>query len=198
MSSMNSLLVVYLHGFRSSPRSSKARMTGEAIALRIAQGESIEWYCPQLLPSPKASMEMVTRYIDQANPSRLAIIGSSLGGFYTNWLSEQYDCRGIALNPAVCAGRELAPHVGMLTTYDSDEPFDFRPEYIDELNRMQIECITKPERYLLIAATGDELLDWKEMSAFYKDARQIIIPGSDHGIHNYSEYLDDVVRFACD
>lgn len=85
----------------------------------------------------------------------------------------------------------------MLTSYDSDEPFDFRAEYIDELNQIQIESITKPERYLLVAATGDELLDWQEMSAFYAGASQIIIPGSDHGIHNYSEYLNAVVDFAC-
>ena len=198
MSSMNSLLVVYLHGFRSSPRSSKARMTGDAIAHRVEQGAPIEWYCPQLHASPQESMDMVRRHIDASKADRLSVIGSSLGGFYTNYLAEQYGCKGIALNPAVRAGRELAPHVGMMTAYDSEEPFDFRAEYIDELNRMQIESITLPERYLLLAATGDELLDWREMAAFYPGAQQIIIQGSDHGIQNYSDYLDAVVRFACD
>jgi predicted esterase YcpF (UPF0227 family) len=55
-----------------------------------------------------------------------------------------------------------------------------------------------PERYLLLAATGDELLDWREMAAFYPGAQQIIIEGSDHGIGNYSDYLDAVIDFACD
>jgi uncharacterized protein len=198
MSSMSSLLVVYLHGFRSSPRSSKARMTGDAIAHRVEQGATIEWYCPQLHASPQESMDMVRRHIDASKADRLSVIGSSLGGFYTNYLAEHYGCKGIALNPAVRAGRELAPHVGVMTAYDSEEPFDFRAEYIDELNRMQVESITLPERYLLLAATGDELLDWREMAAFYPGAQQIIIQGSDHGIRNYSEYLDSVVRFACD
>ena len=195
---MNSLLVVYLHGFRSSPRSSKARMTGDAIAHRVEQGAPIEWYCPQLHASPQESMDMVRRHIDASKADRLSVIGSSLGGFYTNYLAERYGCKGIALNPAVRAGRELEPHVGMMTAYDSEEPFDFRAEYIDELNRMQVESITLPGRYLLLAATGDELLDWREMAAFYPGAQQIIIQGSDHGIHNYSEYLDSVVGFACD
>ena len=198
MSSMSSLLVVYLHGFRSSPRSSKALMTGDAIAHRVEQGATIEWYCPQLHASPQESMDMVRRHIDASKADRLSVIGSSLGGFYTNYLAEHYGCKGIALNPAVRAGRELEPHVGMMTAYDSEEPFDFRAEYIDELNRMQVESITLPERYLLLAATGDELLDWREMAAFYLGAQQIIIQGSDHGIHNYSEYLDSVVGFACD
>ena len=195
---MNSLLVVYLHGFRSSPRSSKARMTGDAIAHRVEQGAAIEWYCPQLHASPQESMDMVRRHIDVSKADRLSVIGSSLGGFYTNYLAEHYGCKGIALNPAVRAGRELEPHVGMMTAYDSEEPFDFRAEYIDELNRMQVESITLPERYLLLAATGDELLDWREMAAFYASARQIIIEGSDHGIGNYSDYLDAVICFACD
>ena len=198
MSSMSSLLVVYLHGFRSSPRSSKARITGDAIAHRVEQGATIEWYCPQLHASPQESMDMVRRHIDASKADRLSVIGSSLGGFYTNYLAEQYGCKGIVLNPAVRAGRELEPHVGMMTAYDSEEPFNFRAEYIDELNRMQVESITLPERYLLLAATGDELLDWREMAAFYLGAQQIIIQGSDHGIHNYSEYLDSVVGFACD
>ena len=194
---MNSLLVVYLHGFRSSPRSSKAQMTGDAIAHRVEQGSAIEWYCPQLLASPRESMDIVQRHIDAAKADCLTVIGSSLGGFYTNYLAERYGCKGIALNPAVRAGRELAPHVGMMTAYDSEEPFDFRAEYIDELNRMQVESITLPERYLLLAATGDELLDWREMAAFYPGAKQIIIEGSDHGIANYSDYLDAVIDFAC-
>jgi predicted esterase YcpF (UPF0227 family) len=195
---MNSLLVVYLHGFRSSPRSSKAQMTGDAIAHREKQGAAIEWYCPQLHASPQESMDMVRRHIDASKADRLTVIGSSLGGFYTNYLAEHYGCKGIALNPAVRAGRELAPHIGVMTAYDSEEPFDFRAEYIDELNRMQVESITQPERYLLLAATGDELLDWREMAAFYPGAQQIIIEGSDHGIGNYSDYLDAVINFACD
>jgi predicted esterase YcpF (UPF0227 family) len=173
-------------------------MTGDAIAHRVEQGAPIEWYCPQLLASPRESMDMVQRHIDAIKTDRLTVIGSSLGGFYTNYLAERYGCKGIALNPAVRAGRELAPHVGMMTAYDSEEPFDFRAEYIDELNRMQVESITHPERYLLLAATGDELLDWQEMAAFYRGAQQIIIHGSDHGICNYSDYLDAVIDFACD
>ena len=192
---MNSLLVVYLHGFRSSPRSSKARMTGDAIAHRVEQGAAIEWYCPQLHASPQESMDMVRRHIDASKADRLSVIGSSLGGFYTNYLAEHYGCKGIALNPAVRAGRELAPHVGVMTAYDSEEPFDFKAEYIDQLRALQVESISNPERYFLIAAKGDELLDWKEMVAFYPGAKQLILEGSDHGIADYATHLPAVIKF---
>lgn len=194
---MASTLLVYLHGFRSSPRSSKAVMTAEAIRNVSNPSNPIEWYCPQLLASPKESMEMVIKHINASSADRLVVVGSSLGGFYTNYLAEKYACKAIALNPAVRAARELAPHVGMMTAYDSDEPFDFRPEYINELIDLQVENITNPSRYFLIAAKGDELLDWREMVDFYPGAKQLVLEGSDHGISNYAEHLPKVIDFIC-
>ena len=192
---MPSTLLVYLHGFRSSPRSSKAVMTGEAVKAMSTADNPIEWYCPQLLASPMQSMDMVTEHIERSKADRIVVIGSSLGGFYANYLAEKYGCKAVALNPAVFAAKELAPHVGMMTSYDSDEPFDFRLEYIDELKALQVERISNPRRYFLIAAKGDELLDWNEMSAFYPGAKQLILEGSDHGIADYPEHLPKVLEF---
>jgi len=194
---MASTLLVYLHGFRSSPNSSKAVMTQEAIKKISNANNPIEWYCPQLLASPKKSMEMVTNHINQSSADQIVVVGSSLGGFYANFLAEKYSCKAIALNPAVRAARELAPHVGMMTAYDSDEPFDFRPEYINELKELQIEKISNPSRYFLIAAKGDELLDWREMVDFYQGAKQLVLEGSDHGISNYADHLPKVIDFIC-
>lgn len=170
-------------------------MTGEAISALTSKDHSYEWYCPQLLASPKQSMDMVTSHIDQSDADNIIIIGSSLGGFYTNYLAEKYQCKGIALNPAVYAARELEPHVGMMTEYDSDQPFDFKAQYIDELRALQVEKISDPQRYFLIAAKGDELLDWKEMVAFYKGAKQLVLEGSDHGIADYTDHLPAVMDF---
>jgi len=192
---MSRTLLVYLHGFRSSPRSSKAVMTGEGIKALSSDANPIEWYCPQLLASPKESMELVMKHIDQSKWDHMVVIGSSLGGFYTNYLAEKFDCKAVVLNPAVRAARELAPHVGMMTAYDSDEPFDFRSEYIDELKALQVERISNPERYFLIAAKGDELLDWKEMTEFYEGATQLVLEGSDHGISDYADHLPQVLKF---
>lgn len=192
---MSTTLLVYLHGFRSSPRSSKAMMTGEGVKAISSPANPIEWYCPQLLASPKESMAMVEEHIKQTGADQIVVVGSSLGGFYANYLAEKYGCKAVVLNPAVRAARELAPHVGMMTAYDNDEPFDFRPEYIDELKSLQVEKITNPSRYFLIAAKGDELLDWQEMVAFYPEAKHLVLDGSDHGIADYAEHLPQVLKF---
>jgi predicted esterase YcpF (UPF0227 family) len=140
-------------------------------------------------------MDMVIDHIENASFDRLVVIGSSLGGFYANYLAEKYGCKAVVLNPAVMAARELAPHVGMMTAYDSNEPFDFRKEYIDELHSLQVKKISKPSRYFLIAAKGDELLDWREMVDFYAGVKQLVLEGSDHGISEYPEHLPQVIQF---
>lgn len=192
---MASTLLLYLHGFRSSPRSSKAVLTGDAVRTLSSPINPIEWYCPQLLASPKASMEMVIKHIEASKHDRLVVIGSSLGGYYANYLAEKFACKAVALNPAVRAAKELAPHVGMLTSFDTNEPYDFRPEYIDELRALQVDKISNPSRYFLMAAKGDELLDWQEMVHFYKDAEQLVLEGSDHGIADYPDHLPQVLKF---
>ena len=83
----------------------------------------------------------------------------------------------------------------MLTSYDTNEPYDFRPEYIDELKALQVESISNPSRYFLIAAKGDELLDWQEMVDFYRGSEQLVLDGGDHGISDYPDHLLKVLNF---
>ena len=76
------------------------------------------------------------------------------------------------------------------------EWLDFREKYAAEINRLKVLRITRPERYLLLAATGDELLDWRLMQSHYAGARQIIIEGGDHGLSGFGAYVETVLAFC--
>lgn len=130
-------------------------------------------------------------------PSQLALVGSSLGGFYATALAEQLGCRAVLINPAVDPARDLEKYIGEQQAWHSDDRFYFRPEYIGELKALEVAQLTQPHRYLLLAATGDEVLDWREMTARYAGARQHVIDGSDHGLSDFDDYLQEVLAF-CD
>ena len=185
--------VLYLHGFRSSPRSFKARVVGDRMK---ALGRANELICPQLPASPKEAMALVLTLVERYPADQLAVIGSSLGGFYATWLAERLGCRAALLNPSVDPLKNLEKHVGVTTEYHSDKPFEFKPEYIDELRALKVERITKPERYFLLAATGDEVLDYRDMVARYDGAKQHVIEGSDHAISEFPQYVDEVLDFC--
>lgn len=193
-------MILYLHGFRSSPDSFKARLMAQALADRGQAGER-DWQCPQLPASPKAALDLAIGLAQRqlataTSPRDLTIIGSSLGGYYATWLAEQLDCKAVLLNPAVEAPRDLATQVGQHRLYHSDAPFEFRAEYVAELAAAYVPAITQPERYFLIAATGDEVLDWREMRDRYAGCRQRIVPGSDHGLSDFAQWLPEVLDFA--
>jgi predicted esterase YcpF (UPF0227 family) len=186
-------MILYLHGFRSSPQSFKTSLLAGRIQV-LGRGD--EYVCPQLPASPRAAIELALDYANKVDPSELTLIGSSLGGYYATWLAEKIGCRAVLLNPAVNAARDLAGQVGVKTQYHSNEPFEFKTEYVDELKALAVDRITQPERYFLIAATGDELLDWREMVAQFSQARQHVIQGSDHGMSDFADYADEVLKFC--
>ncbi|MFA9217316.1 MAG: YqiA/YcfP family alpha/beta fold hydrolase [Sphingomonadaceae bacterium] len=186
-------MILYLHGFRSSPSSMKARLMAERMA---ALGRSAEFICPQLPASPKQAMELALSLIAGVPAAELSIVGSSLGGYYATWLAERIGCRAVLLNPAIVPLKDLDQHVGVTTQFHSDQPFEFKREYIDELRALAVNPVTRPERYFLIAATGDEVLDYRDMVAHYAGARQHVIDGSDHGIAEFADYLAPVLAFC--
>lgn len=184
--------LLYLHGFRSSPKSFKARVVQQ----RMEQlGCAAKLICPQLPASPKAAMDLVLTLVER-HKDDLAIVGSSLGGFYATWLAERLGCRAVLINPAVDPLKDLDKHVGVTTAWHSDEPFEFKREYIAELAELKVARITRPERYFLLAATGDEVLDYRDMVAHYAGAHQHVIEGSDHAVSEFERYVDEVLDFC--
>jgi predicted esterase YcpF (UPF0227 family) len=186
-------MILYLHGFRSSPASYKARVVAGRME---ALGRAGELVCPQLPASPRQAMDLALSLVDGVPAGQLAIVGSSLGGYYATWLAERLGCRAVLLNPAIVPLKDLDSHVGVTTAWHSDQPFEFRREYIDELRALKVDKITRPERYFLIAATGDEVLDYRDMVAHYAGARQQVIEGSDHAISEFADYVDNVLAFC--
>ncbi|SHH53896.1 YqiA/YcfP family alpha/beta fold hydrolase [Pollutimonas bauzanensis] len=193
-------MILYLHGFRSSPKSHKAALMAQAMQER---GLASQWVCPQLPASPGRSMALANHLIEQAvqaggmQPERdLAIVGSSLGGYYATCLAEHWKCRAVVLNPAVYAARDLATQVGEHTLYHSNDPFIFLPEYVDELAEMAVGRPARPERYYLLAAKGDEVLDWREMADWFAGSRGHILEGGDHGLSGFEQWLPEVLAFA--
>ncbi len=190
--------LLYLHGFRSSPQSTKARL----VAARVqAQHPDWVWWCPQLPPSPRQAMDEVLAGIAGWPRERMAVVGSSLGGFYATCVAEQTGCRAVLLNPAVHPARDLSRHIGEHASWhDPAQRFVFTPGHVEELRTMESPPTAPAARAAMarmfaIVAKGDEVLDWREMCARYPQARIRLLEGSDHAISEFPQYLDEVFEF---
>lgn len=189
-------MILYLHGFRSSPDSFKSRMMAERMA-SLQRKE--EFVCPNLSVSPRQAIEQLTDYVEGytlLSPRTLTIIGSSLGGFYATWLAEQYGCKAVLLNPAIHPWTDLEQYVGEQPLYHGGGSIHVLPAHMAELQALAVPQITEPERYFLVAATGDEVLNYREMLAHYATAPTKLIEGSDHGLSDFADHIDEVLRFC--
>ncbi|MCX7893779.1 MAG: alpha/beta fold hydrolase [Burkholderiales bacterium] len=185
-------MIVYLHGFNSTPQSKKAR---ELHAYMTARGLGADFVCPQLPHWPDDAIAAAERAIAAAAGRPVTLVGSSLGGFYATWLAERHDLRAVLLNPACMAARDLHPLVGTQRNLYSGEEYELTEAHIEAWERLRVPRIT-PSRYLLIVETGDEVLDYREAVALYEGARQIVVEGGDHTLVSFPRHLPTILEFA--
>lgn len=185
-------MILYLHGFRSSPKSAKSQLFHQVMQ---ARGQDHLLLSPMLPASPKEAMALCLSLVKDIKPSELCIVGSSLGGYYATYLAEYLDCRAVCINPSVYAARDLSTQLEVRTQYHSEDPFEFKASYIKELADLFVPVLQKPSRFLLLAGMQDELLDWREMQARYAGAKQIIAPDQDHAFSGFEQYLPQVLAF---
>lgn len=185
--------LLYLHGFRSSPQSTKARQ----VAARVqTQHPGVIWWCPQLPPSPSAAIDLLRQGIADWPWATMAVVGSSLGGFYATWVAEHAGCKAVLLNPAVDPARDLARHIGEQTSWQNpQERFYFEPAFIGELQALTLHNQPPPKRYRVLIAKGDEVLDWREMGARYASAQPMLLEGGDHALSDFDAHIDGVFAF---
>ncbi len=189
---MRTTHLLYLHGFRSSPRSAKAVQVGQRVA-RTHTG--VTWWCPQLPPSPAQAMALIRQGTAHWPVARMAVVGSSLGGFYATRLAVDRGCRAVLLNPAVQPARDLAVCIGEQTAWhDPQERFFFRPEFVDQLQALTGGELPMPQQGMAVIAKGDELLDWREMVGGCVGAHIQLLTGGDHALGDFGQHLGAVTQ----
>ncbi len=188
--------LLYLHGFRSSPHSNKARMLGEAVQQLQRQGADVAWYCPQLPPSPTQTVAELRELVALWPREGMAVVGSSLGGFYAAVLAELLGCRAAFINPAVAPARDLARHIGEQTAFhDPSERFYFREEFIHQFALLDPYPLHHPERHWALIAKGDEVLDWREMFSHHEGAQVTLLDGSDHAVSDFAQHMPALLHW---
>lgn len=183
--------ILYLHGFRSSPASWKARVLTEALRER-AQSDRL--LCPALSSEPRAAMAEAERLI-AGWPGPLTLVGSSLGGFYATYLAEKYGLRAVLINPAVAAPRLLEDYLGAHAPLHGGPDFELTAAHLDQLRALDVPTLS-PQRYLLLVETGDEVLDYRQALLRYAGAKQVVLEGGDHSFTRFPEYLPQLFEFC--
>lgn len=185
-------MIVYLHGFNSSPLSSKACQLRDYLT---ELGREDEYYGPALSNSPREAMAQVESTLLARLAAPVTLVGSSLGGFYATYLAEKHGWKAVLVNPAVHVHVLLRKALGPQTNWHTGEQWVLTEDHLTELAALDVAQITRPERYLLLLQTGDEVLDYRDAVSYYQGADQRIEASGDHGFTGFERHLSTILDF---
>lgn len=186
--------IIYLHGFNSSPQSTKARQLGDILA---ARGDRDRYACPALPTSPEAAIAAVEAEIarDREAGGTITLVGSSLGGYYATFLAERHGCRAVLINPAITPHIGLRAYLGPQQNLYTGDRYELTQEHLRQWEGLFVPVITA-SHYFLLVETGDEVLDYRTAVRRYAGARQTVVKGGDHAFQSFIRCAPEILGFA--
>jgi uncharacterized protein len=184
--------LVYLHGFLSSPASTKALQTEAWFAHHHPE---IVYYCPLLTPYPEQTRLQLERLVESLLPQPVFLMGSSLGGFWATWLAEKYDLRALLINPAVTPSEFMPEYLGVeLKNYHTDHTYYLNTQHVEEIKCVEVAPVRK-SNYWLLVQMGDEALDYRDAVKKYAGCKQTVEAGGDHSFQGFDRFFEEAMIF---
>jgi predicted esterase YcpF (UPF0227 family) len=188
-------LLLYLHGFESSPASLKIIQTQDYLQAQGVDANLL--FAPQQPPRMRAIRAMLDELIEQQPIS--AVMGSSLGGFWTHYVVSQLhrrqrQVRGVLINPAVRpyswmpedAVKRIHPYTQEHYQLDSDDR---------EVLIAAEQQFSQDVDLMVLLQAGDERLDYQLARDYYRTQRMLVEQGGDHSFVDFPRYLPAVLEF---
>jgi uncharacterized protein len=185
-------MLIYLHGFNSSPQSHKAQVLGHYLAER---GLGERYACPALPHQPALALAVIEAELARAPKGQVTVVGSSLGGFYATWLAEKHGLEAVLINPAIHPHRDLRAFLGVQQNLHTGQNYELTEAHLAQWGQLFVPKVT-PARYLLLVETSDELLDYREAVQRYDGAKQVVVQGGDHTLQSFPEHIPLILEFA--
>jgi len=188
-------MLLYIHGFNSSPQSDKAVQTAHYIKQHYPH---VDFHQPQLPSSPIAAMTLLCKITEQAQQQGLPLrfIGSSLGGYFASYLVETYGGKAVLVNPAVKPFELFAQYIGPQYNPHTNEYYQLLPQHQEDVALYNTHVIRHPDRFLVLLQTGDEVLDYRQALHKYHNCELHLEPNGDHSFVGYEQQLDKVCKFT--
>jgi len=188
--------LLYLHGFNSSPRAAKAALIAQHL-LHTQSADTplpIELHTPWMPDQPRHAAAMLDQLVG-ALSDPLALVGSSLGGFYAAWLAQRYGLRAVLINPAAYPFERLQQYFGANENPYSGEQYVLDQSDFDALAAMDTPQLDDPSRVLLLSQASDEVLNYREALDKWPQCPRQVEPGGSHQFEHFERWVPAVLDF---
>ena len=184
-------ILLALHGFHSSPDSLKIQQMSAYLA---ASFPDISFITPQLPCLPELMWQMIESVFEKHPNDQIAVMGSSLGGYLATKAAHKYQVKVLLINPAVSPWRLLA-YEGVQTHPYTLESYSIDAPYTAQLKALDVSYLGTIEQCWVLLQEDDEVLDYREALAKYKQCKITCEPGGAHSFIGFDRYLADIIEF---
>lgn len=188
-------VVIYLHGFLSSPQSVKAQQVKAYAETHFPQ---LTLETPELPNYPQDAAKVVQAVVDKYSGRPLRFIGSSMGGYLSTYFAERHDGRAVLINPAVKPWELLADYLGAHVNPYTNVEFVLDESHLQQLLDLNSESPGTPDNFWVLLQTGDETLDYRLAEEKYQQARLTIEQGGDHSFVDFERHIPQIFDFLLD
>ncbi|MGV6817859.1 MAG: YqiA/YcfP family alpha/beta fold hydrolase [Thiotrichales bacterium] len=187
-------MIIYLHGFSSAPASHKATVLSERLVLCEFKIPAYPFEHPD---QAIAELGGLVQKKKNALAEPLVVMGSSLGGFYAQYLAAHLDAVNalIMINPALEPATTLAPYTGEHVNMVSGEAFTFTKEDLAALKKYYVPPVAgKP--VLLLLDEKDEIINSKIAANRYANTGNVLMyPEGNHHFAHLEEAMPEIRKF---
>ena len=183
-------MTIFIHGFGSSGQGGKAQLFRDYF-------KSIDrpFIAPSLSYVPKLAISTLEELIESYD--EVTLIGSSLGGYYSLYLSEKYGVKTVLINPATKSAKTLKRAIslkGYAPNFYDNSSFEWCESHLEMLNEYQMDNI-KSDRYLLLVQKGDDVLDYRDAISKVPNATMVVEEGGTHQFESIDKHFERIIEF---
>ncbi len=180
-------MTIYIHGFGGSGQGVKSRAFREYF-----KSINEPFISPSLSYVPELAISTLEELIESYE--NVTLIGSSLGGYYSLYLSHKYNIKAVLLNPSIHPMITLNDYRGDAPSFYDNSSFKWNATHIEMLKNLKIKE-PKEELLTLFVQKGDELLDYKEAVKYLPNTNSLIEDGGNHSFVGVEKRFRDISRF---
>ena len=189
--------LIYLHGFQSSPLS----MKGQLLYAYVQQHRpDIQMHLPDLNAPPLEVLAQLSALI-QSLPN-VALVGSSLGGFYATQLVAQHHVPAVVINPAMRPWQLFQDLFGDVLPYTVHPNWHLTAQQLDDLADIALPVAQDADKILVLLQQGDEVLDYRDAQRYYSQAQHSSLimteTRGNHGMDNFALKIPMLLQFLSD
>lgn len=191
--------IIYVHGLHSNANATKGNLLRDYCATHYPH---ITVHTPDLNWQPEKVLAILRDLIAQDRET--VLIGSSLGGFFSTLLHNEFGVKAVLLNPSTqpyCTLARFFPENwrDLPDDFAANDPkattWHMTAGDLKWFEKQRPEQIRQPEKLFLLVGTADDVIDYRIATEYYRGVKMDITEGGDHRMTDFAEKLPQVFAF---